>query len=68
LAVNEKAPEIYKPRVGKVNGNVAKFKENHLAYMENYAGDLLSKLGYSHLFKNVNPDVSQLMQFNSENL
>jgi hypothetical protein len=27
LAIQEKAPEVYKPRKGVVNGNVAKFSE-----------------------------------------
>jgi hypothetical protein len=30
LAVKEKAPEIYKPRVGVVNGNKKKFSEAQL--------------------------------------
>ena len=58
LAVQEKAPEIYVPREGKVNGNSEKFTKDHLAYMNNYAGDLLGKLGYSHLFQNAQPDYS----------
>jgi len=66
--VAEKAPEIYKPREGKVNGNLAKFKAEHLSYMHKYAGDIIGKLGYSHLFNNASPDVSFLLKFNQENL
>jgi hypothetical protein len=50
LAVKEKAPEIYKPRKGKVNGNTDKFTENNLLYMATHAGELVAQLGYSHLF------------------
>ena len=50
LAVQEKAPEIYKPRKGKVNGNTDKFTENNLLYMCTHAGELIAHLGYSHLF------------------
>jgi len=50
LAVSEKAPEIYKPREGKVNSNVAKFTDEHLKYMGEQAPDLLTKLGYMSLF------------------
>ena len=35
LACQERAPEIYKPRKGKVNNNVRKFKPEHLEYMYN---------------------------------
>ena len=37
LAVKENAPEIYKPREGKVNSNAPKFTEEHLNYMYAYA-------------------------------
>ena len=37
LACNETAPEVYKPRKGRVNANMAKFKPIHLDYMFNYA-------------------------------
>jgi hypothetical protein len=66
--VQEKAPEVYKPREGKVNANSAKFSEEHITYMQKYAGDTLKKLGYSHLFTQDGIDVQQLIKFNSENL
>ena len=50
LACQEKAPEVYKPRKGKVNNNVAKFKPEHLEYMYNYARDLIDRFGYTSLF------------------
>ena len=37
LACMEIAPEVYKPRKGKVNANMAKFKPVHLDFMYNYA-------------------------------
>jgi len=53
LAVQERPPEIYKPRKGKVNANVEKFTEGNLLYMSTYAGELIAQLGYSHLFIDV---------------
>ena len=53
LAIKEKAPEIYKPRKGQVNGNTDKFTEQNLLYMGTYAGELIATLGYSNLFINV---------------
>lgn len=50
LACQEKAPEVYKPRKGRVNNNMAKFKPEHLEYMYNYAKALIDKFGYTALF------------------
>ena len=50
LAVKENAPEIYKPREGKVNTNANKFTEEHLNFMFNYAPELLTNLGYASTF------------------
>lgn len=50
LACQEKAPEVYKPRKGRVNANMAKFKPVHLEYMMSYAADLIHKFGYDDLF------------------
>lgn len=33
MAVKEKAPEIYKPREGKINTNADKFNQEQLAFM-----------------------------------
>lgn len=46
LACRETAPEIYKPRKGKVNANMAKFKAIHLDFMYNYAKELIDKFAY----------------------
>lgn len=53
LAVQEKAPEIYKPREGRSNSNCDKYTRVHLDYMYSYAGDLLTKLGYDEAFTGV---------------
>jgi len=37
LACMERAPEVYKPRKGRVNNNMQKFKPIHLSFMYNYA-------------------------------
>ena len=37
LACQERAPEVYKPRKGRVNANMAKFKPMHLDFSLNYA-------------------------------
>ena len=44
-------PEVYKPRKGKVNGNLDKFSPELLRYMREYAGELITKLGYYDLFR-----------------
>ena len=46
LACQEAAPEVYKPRKGRVNANMAKFKPMHLDFMMNYAQELIEKFGY----------------------
>ena len=51
IAAQQAAPQIYKPRKGKVNGNIDKFSEHNLMYMYHQSCDLLSQLGYAHLFK-----------------
>lgn len=35
MACQERAPEVYKPRKGRVNNNMMKFKPEHLEYMYN---------------------------------
>ena len=52
LVTNEKkAPEVYKPRVGKINTNLAKFSQKQLDVIARIAGDLLKSLGYYSLLK-----------------
>ena len=46
LACQEKAPEVYKPRKGRVNANMLKFKPMHLDFMYNYAKELIDMFGY----------------------
>ena len=42
---------MYKPRKGRVNNNMLKFKPEHLEYMYNYARELIDRFGYSELFR-----------------
>ena len=51
LACQTPAPEVYKPRKGKVNANMAKFKPMHLDFMFSYAQELIEKFGYQELFE-----------------
>lgn len=41
IAVTEASPQIYKPREGKVYGNLDKFNRPQLDFMSQYAEDLL---------------------------
>lgn len=68
LAVKEKAPEIYKPREGKVLGNLEKFSRLHLEFMYNFGKELIDNFGYSETFTGVpNPIGSSFIDsFNLE--
>ena len=50
LACRSQAPEIYRPRKGRVNANMSKFQAVHLDYMSNWAADLIGRFGYQDLF------------------
>ena len=50
LATQEKAPEIYKPRKGKVNGNLDKFTAENIKFLGENGGETLKLFGYQHLF------------------
>ncbi len=50
LATEESSPEIYKPREGKVNGNLAKFNKVQLDYLYSYAANMLKILGYDQIY------------------
>lgn len=50
LAVKEKAPEIYKPREGKVNSNLDKFNREQLDFIYRYSKDLLDRMGYTDTY------------------
>lgn len=70
LATKEKAPEVYKPRQGKVNNNKSKFLPQHLDFIHKNAEDLLNKLGYAHLFDEDEKAVSNttwIQDFNERN-
>lgn len=48
--MKENAPEIYKPREGKVNKNLDKFSKEQLQFMYAYAQDLITNFGYASTF------------------
>jgi len=50
IATKAKAPEIYKPRKGKVNGNLDKFTPANIEYIAREGGECLKLFGYEHLF------------------
>lgn len=50
LAVMEKAPEIYKPREGRVNSNLDKFNKEQLNYIYTNAKELLDMMGYEDTY------------------
>mmetsp|Transcript_17618 Transcript_17618/g.16856 ORF Transcript_17618/g.16856 Transcript_17618/m.16856 type:complete len:157 (-) Transcript_17618:42-512(-) len=50
LAVGEKAPEVYKPRMGHGVTNSEKYNNKHLDFMFNYAKELLVNLGYESAY------------------
>jgi len=71
LAILEKAPEIYKPRKGKVNSNRAKFNPSQLEFMCDYAQELLTRLDYAPLFlseEETAPNLSWIDEFNAKSL
>lgn len=47
LAVQEKAPEVYKPRQGKVNSNLDKYNAEQLKFMYECASQMLNEFGYA---------------------
>lgn len=51
MAVEADRPMIYKPRAGMVGKNMGKFNQQQLAYMWNAAKDIITKLGYAHIFE-----------------
>lgn len=46
MTVKEEAPQVYKPRKGKVNGNMDKFTDVQLQTCSLIAGKMLKNLGY----------------------
>ena len=68
LTLQEKAPEIYKPRQGVANSNLDKFDREQLDYMFNYAREQLVNFGYEELFTGNAVHSQFIDDFNSENL
>lgn len=63
LAVKEKAPEIYKPREGRVNSNLEKFNREQLDFMFSYAKEMLTNFGYEQTYiKNGDPVLSKYIE------
>lgn len=52
----EQAPQVYKPRKGKVNGNMDKFTKEMNVTVSLGAGKMLKNFGYYHMF---NPNYKQ---------
>lgn len=50
LNEKEQPPVIYKPRKGKINGNIEKFSEKMLEGMCITGGKMLKNFGYYHMF------------------
>ena len=59
LACKEAAPQTYKPRKGKINGNKDKYGKKQLKYLLGSAKDLIQKLGYEKYFKEDGADVEK---------
>lgn len=55
LATLDKAPEIYKPRVGKANANMDKYNSDHLEYIYDYCKELLCNFNYDDVFSKESP-------------
>ena len=56
LATSESSPEIYKPREGKVNGNLEKFNRIQLDYLYRETGNLLKLFGYDKIYTDAGAD------------
>mmetsp|Transcript_11080 Transcript_11080/g.16849 ORF Transcript_11080/g.16849 Transcript_11080/m.16849 type:complete len:293 (+) Transcript_11080:1450-2328(+) len=50
LACDESSPEIYKPREGKVNGNLKKFNRVQLDTLYSETANLLKLFNYDHIY------------------
>ena len=50
MAVQEKSPEVYKPRQGKVSANFNKFDQIHVDFIVEYAYKYLRMFGYYDTF------------------
>ena len=68
LTVNEKAPEIYKPRQGRANSNIEKFNREQLDFMFNYAKEQLVNFGYEESFTGNALKSQYIDDFNQESL
>lgn len=71
LTVAEEAPQIYKPRSGKVNANLKKFTPEMLNFMWSHASDTLTKLGYASTYTDIpqgDDNMKFVREFNEANL
>lgn len=71
LTVAEEAPQIYKPRSGKVNANLKKFTPEMIQFMWTHASDTLTKLGYASTYTDIpqGDDARKFItEFNEKNL
>lgn len=53
MAVKEEGPIVYKPRAGKVNGNLSKFNEKSMEIISVAAGKMIKNMGYYHIFSDM---------------
>lgn len=76
MAVRDKRPENYKPRQGKVNGNLERYSGSLLEDLFNRANDTIIHLGYADVFKKTDKEAAtrkwwknsnRLIQVNSTN-
>jgi hypothetical protein len=73
LGIQEKAPEVYKPRKGLVGRNNDKFSPAHFQMLMTYAPELIKNLDYEkfmvpELTEIPEPDLTWIENFNKENL
>lgn len=73
LGIQEKAPEVYKPRKGLVGKNNDKFSPAHFQMLMTYAPELIKNLDYENfmvpdLTAIPEPDLTWIENFNKENL
>ena len=70
LATLDKAPEIYKPRVGRANANLDKYNTDQLEYMYEYAKEQIINFNYDDVFTKKKPHLGfeYINQFNVEAL
>jgi hypothetical protein len=70
LATIDKAPEIYKPRVGRANANMDKYTKDHLDFIYDYCRELLINFNYDDVFTKEKPSqgFSFINEYNMDSL